>query len=46
MTIWALNKAGRRFKLYFADKDDLKKQLKSLEEEGLITEEDFKNAKA
>jgi len=37
-------KPGSRFKIYFSDIEDLKKQLEELVKEGLILEEDFKNA--
>jgi len=39
-----VGKAGRRFKLYFADKADLMAQLKGFVDEGILSEEDFKNA--
>ena len=40
-----VGKVGRRFKLYFSDKADLMAQLKVFVDEGILSEEDFKNAK-
>ena len=38
-----VGKAGRRFKIYFADQKDLMAQLKGYVDEGMLSEEDFKN---
>ena len=38
-----VGKAGRRFKLYFADQADLTTQLKGYVDAGMLSEEDFKN---
>ncbi len=36
---YEFGKAGSRFKLYFEDAEDLKKQIKALEDSGLYKEE-------
>ena len=38
-----VGKAGRRFKIYFADQADLTAQLKGYVDAGMLSEEDFKN---
>jgi len=43
---YEVGKAGKRFKLYFADLNELSAQLKELVNMELLQEEDFKNAKS
>lgn len=43
---YEFGKAGARHKLYYADAEDLDKQIKALVEKGYANEEDFKNAKS